>query len=417
MKRGVLVALVSILTMLLGCGPKESVPLSPTPNTSPTQHLLPASGAGWRLINVPKGGESLEGAQWIEVDAPGGYKLNAAVFYPSTPGLFPVVLILHGTDGFQAPYAIIGQEFANAGFLTVAGAWFKGNASNQEADKTLIPIDCPNGPPFTGANIDSTKYVKALINASQSLPGAMGQNIGLIGFSRGANEALLAASADGVKAIVADSGHYNTQLSFDTAPISLVKDLSVPVLILYGTADQTVPFQVAKDYETALREQNKSFEIHGYEGGPHVVTTYPTTKIDALKREFTFFDKYLTSSASSRSGSPWFGAHITNITPELAQAMKLKPDQQGALIIDITADSPADKAGLHSSDQIVTINGEETHIGGDIIIAIDGKSINNMSDFVAYLFGSEIGQTIILTVLRQGKEETIRVTVGSRPSS
>lgn len=108
---------------------------------------------------------------------------------------------------------------------------------------------------------------------------------------------------------------------------------------------------------------------------------------------------------------------VINITPELAQAMKLKPDQQGALITDIAADSPAAKAGLHSSDQIVTINGEETHIGGDIIIAINGQSIKRTNDVVAYLFGSEIGQTIILTVLRQGREETIRVTVGSRPSS
>ncbi len=417
MKRGVLVALVLILTMLLGCGPKESMPLLPTPNTSPTQNLLPASGAGWRLIDVPKGGEILEGAQWIEVDAPLGYKLNAAVFYPSTQGPFPIVLVLHGTGGFQPDTAKLGQILAKAGFLTISGAWFKGNASNREVDRTLIPIDCPNGPPFTGANIESTKYVKALINASRSLPGAMGQNVGLIGVSRGANEALLAASADGVRAIVADSGNYNTQLSFDTAPISLVKDLSVPVLILYGTADQIVPFQEAKDYETALRAQGKSFEIHGYEGGSHVVTVNIGTSVDALRRAATFFDKYLTSSASSRPGSPWLGAYITNITPELAQAMKLKPDQQGALIMDITADSPAAKAGLHSSDQIVTINGEETHIGGDIIRAVNGQSIKRANDVVAYLFGSEIGQTIILTVLRQGREETIRVTVGSHPSS
>ena len=147
-----------------------------------------------------------------------------------------------------------------------------------------------------------------------------------------------------------------------------------------------------------------------------MVTMHIGTSGDALSRAVTFFNKYLTSSVSSSAGRAWLGVMVTNITPELAQAMKLESDQQGALIMDIRADSPADKAGLHSSDQIVTINGEETRVGGDIIIAINGQSIKRKDDVFAYLFGIEIGQTIILTVLRQGREETIRVTVGSRPS-
>ncbi len=203
----------------------------------------------------------------------------------------------------------------------------------------------------------------------------------------------------------------------DTSPTDVVETLTAPVLILHGTADEIVPVEAIQVYEHALLQWGKPYEAHYYDGAPHGVTVYTGTSVDALRRAATFFDKYLTSSASIRSGSPWLGTKIRDITPELAQAMKLKPDQQGALITDISADSPADKSGLRGSDQIVTINGEETHIGGDIIIAINGQSIKRTNDVVVYLFGSEIGQTIILTVLRQGREETIRVTVGSRPSS
>ncbi len=416
MKRGVLVALVLILTTLLGCGPQESVPLLPTPNTSPTQNLLPASGAGWRLIDVPTGGEVLEGAQWIEVDAPLGYKLNAAVFYPSTQGPFPIVLVLHGTGGFLARDARLGQIFAGAGFLTVAGAWFSGSGESSATYPT--PIASPNGPPFTGANLDSIKYVKALINAAKTLPGADSRNVGLLGVSRGAIAALLVASTDGVQAVVADSGSGKVAaIAIDTSPMDVVETLTAPVLILHGTADQIVPVESIREYERTLIQWGKPYEAHYYEGAPHGVTLNTGTSVDALRRAATFFDKYLTSSASSRSGSPWLGAKITNITPELAQAMKLKPDQQGALITDISADGPADKAGLRSSDQIVTINGEETRVGGDIIIAINGQSIKSTNDVVAYLFGTEIGQTIILPVIRQGTEETISLTVGYRPGS
>ncbi len=116
------------------------------------------------------------------------------------------MLNLHGSAGFLAREAKLGQMFASAGFLTISGAWFKGNASPLEAQKTLIPIDCPNGPPFTGANLDSIKYVKALVNAAKTLPGADSRKVGLFGVSRGANAALLVASTDVVQAVVADSG-------------------------------------------------------------------------------------------------------------------------------------------------------------------------------------------------------------------
>jgi serine protease Do len=114
---------------------------------------------------------------------------------------------------------------------------------------------------------------------------------------------------------------------------------------------------------------------------------------------------------------PWLGISGTTLNPDLAQAMGLKADQRGALVISTVADGPADKAGLHGSDRQATINGQEEQIGGDVIVAINGTPITDFDSLAAYLAdNTTVGQTISLTVLRQGQEMTVQVTLGVRPN-
>jgi serine protease Do len=121
-----------------------------------------------------------------------------------------------------------------------------------------------------------------------------------------------------------------------------------------------------------------------------------------------------------QSGSydhPRLGISGTSMTPDLAQAMNLDSQQNGALVIDVTANSPAAKSGIQGSNQAVTIQGQQTTAGGDVIIAIDGQPVNSFDDLASYLFtNTEIGQTVTLTVLRQGQEKQIDVTLSSLPS-
>jgi serine protease Do len=114
----------------------------------------------------------------------------------------------------------------------------------------------------------------------------------------------------------------------------------------------------------------------------------------------------------------WLGLSGTSLSPELAKAMNLKADQHGALVVDVTPGSPADKAGLRGSDRQVKIEDQEVRVGGDVIVAIDGQPVKNFDDLVAYLVrATEVNQTVKLTVLRQGKEETIKATLAARPTS
>ena len=114
---------------------------------------------------------------------------------------------------------------------------------------------------------------------------------------------------------------------------------------------------------------------------------------------------------------PWIGISGSTLTPEVAEAMDLGRTQRGALVADITVDSPADKAGLLGSAKTTKIDGRDVKVGGDIITAADGKPITDFEDLVAFLARYAIvGQTINLSVLREGKSLEVPLTLAARPS-
>jgi serine protease Do len=115
---------------------------------------------------------------------------------------------------------------------------------------------------------------------------------------------------------------------------------------------------------------------------------------------------------------PWLGISGTSLDYDLAQAMKLDTNQKGILVIDVTPNSPADKAGIIGSTTQVTINGQQAVVGGDIITAIDGTPIQKFEDLSSYLINNtQVGQTVTLTIIHQGKEQAVKVTLGTLPTN
>lgn len=251
-----------------------------------------ALGSDWRPIATPAVAAELD-ATWIEIDAPNQRKLVAAVFTPSGTGPFPVVVLHHSSGGFSLRSTRLGEEFARAGFLTVAGCWFAGASPYNPPLPPLV--DCPAGPPFYGATLFALPYVDAITQAARSLPGAKRDKVGLIGQSRGATMAVLQASNGGnVQAVVADSANYTPRRPIDAAAIDSVRTLAAPLLILHGTKDETVSIHEPREYEAALVRLGKPFEARYYENSEHVLTRRNNSYYaDALERSVAFFAKHL----------------------------------------------------------------------------------------------------------------------------
>jgi serine protease Do len=94
----------------------------------------------------------------------------------------------------------------------------------------------------------------------------------------------------------------------------------------------------------------------------------------------------------------WLGLQMQPVTDELAQAMGL-PKAQGVLINKVEPDSPAAKAELAQ---------------GDVITAFDGKPIKQPRDLARFV--AEARGKADLTLWRQGKEQTVAVTIGTMPA-
>jgi S1-C subfamily serine protease len=113
---------------------------------------------------------------------------------------------------------------------------------------------------------------------------------------------------------------------------------------------------------------------------------------------------------------PWLGASGTDMTYEIAKAMNANVTY-GWLIAQVTSGGPADAAGLQGGAKQVTVDGQSVVIGGDIIIALSGTRITGTDNLSTFLEEHTLpGQTINVTIIRNGQEMALQLKVGTRPA-
>ncbi len=111
----------------------------------------------------------------------------------------------------------------------------------------------------------------------------------------------------------------------------------------------------------------------------------------------------------------WLGIMAMTLDSQVATAMDLPADQQGVLVGQVQSGSPADRAGLRGSDKVITLNGQEFAAGGDVITAWNGEAITSMPQLQARVRQSQPGDEVTLTILRNGKQQRLTVTLEARP--
>jgi serine protease Do len=95
----------------------------------------------------------------------------------------------------------------------------------------------------------------------------------------------------------------------------------------------------------------------------------------------------------------WLGVQIQSITRDIADSLRLT-DDQGALVGDVTKDSPAAKAGFEV---------------GDAIVAVDGQAVKDSRDLAVRISGLAPGKTVRITYWRDGGKHDVDVILGTLP--
>jgi S1-C subfamily serine protease len=105
------------------------------------------------------------------------------------------------------------------------------------------------------------------------------------------------------------------------------------------------------------------------------------------------------------------GAEGRALWPGLAEALHLDV-QQGILIERAEPGGPAAQAGIRGGNKVILAGLQELHTGGDVLIAVDGKTVTSQMDLNLMLNRSQPGNTVTLTIVRDGKKINIPVKLG-----
>ncbi|NMB61050.1 MAG: PDZ domain-containing protein [Chloroflexi bacterium] len=113
---------------------------------------------------------------------------------------------------------------------------------------------------------------------------------------------------------------------------------------------------------------------------------------------------------------PFLGiSSVDGLTMNEIEAMGFDPSVPGVYVLSVAAGGPAEKAGMRAGTRSTQYDG--LYAGGDIIVALDGVAVKDYNALLSYLIMNKApGDTVTVTILRNGVEKNLEVTLGSRSS-
>jgi S1-C subfamily serine protease len=120
---------------------------------------------------------------------------------------------------------------------------------------------------------------------------------------------------------------------------------------------------------------------------------------------------------------PWVGMdNMVALTPSIVDWFRKAgmdiPVDAGLMVLEVTRGGPADVAGIQGGTRMVRMGRYQVPVGGDIITAIDGQPVADLETWTIYLETQKaIGDTVQITILRDGQEQVIPVVLEEQPTS
>jgi 2-alkenal reductase len=113
---------------------------------------------------------------------------------------------------------------------------------------------------------------------------------------------------------------------------------------------------------------------------------------------------------------PWLGATGGSVSLAVMRANDLD-SQYGAYIQEVIPGSPADEAGLRGSRTEADSGGLAVPVGGDVVVEADGDPVTDFADLLIHIASKAPGDRMELTIIRDGQQQQVTVTLAARPSN
>ncbi len=239
-------------------------------------------------------------AETITIHGANGDLISAYSARPLGPGPFPGVVLVHHMPGWDEWYRETTRKFAHHGYAAVSPNLYY-RAGHGAPDDVAAKVRAAGGVPDNQAVGDiagARDYLRAQ-------PFSNGK-VAVFGTCSGGRHAYLAACrAPGFDAVLDLWGGRVVMAPGEltpnqpVSPLEYTKDLSCPILGLFGEDDKgPTPEQVAQ-HEQELKRLGKTYEFHMYPNAGHGFFYYdrpayrPEQAVDGWKKVFAFLEKYV----------------------------------------------------------------------------------------------------------------------------
>ncbi|MCA9829103.1 MAG: dienelactone hydrolase family protein [Dehalococcoidia bacterium] len=240
-------------------------------------------------------------AETTKVQGHNGDWVTAYVARPLGPGPFPGVVMVHHMPGWDEWYKEATRKFAHHGYAAIAPDLYC-RAGSGSPDDVAAKVRADGGVPddqVVGDLAGAARFLRALPNVNGK--------VGIFGTCSGGRHGVLAASRTTEFDALADlwgGGVVMAEADLTpkrpVAPIDYTKDLSCPILGLFGNDDRAPTAEQVDIHEAELKKLGKAYEFHRYDGAGHgffyhhAPAMYRAEQaVDGWKKVFDFFSRNL----------------------------------------------------------------------------------------------------------------------------